>query len=592
MSQLKRRRRRRRPGLRFYVLLLLLLAAVVLGFLLFRDQIAPNDDNPITSGRPNQPGTTEGPTPVPTPTPVPAFSPTSISEDTSPQAFGLTTGLSVDGEQVDSYTRPDPIDFLEGVNYTKLEGIIGFRGNNFRSSAFYGVAKLSEKKFDTEPWTVKTGSLPKRTGEGSWTGSGWTGQPLIVKWPDATKQIMNMYDSAKNKEGLVEVIYATMDGHIYFLDLDTGEKTRDPINVGFPFKGAGALDPRGIPLMYVGAGDHTSTGGGQYARSFIVNLVTGKVDYTFGNSDDFALREGHISFFDSSALVDAETDTLIYPGENGVLYTMKLNTKYDESAGTLSIGPSEVVRWHYKTERSSTGSSSPYWLGIEDSAVVWRGCAIFTDNGGNMFCLDLNTYEVKWMQDTLDDTNCTPVLSLEGADHHPYIYTSTSFHGGWRAPVSSTATIPIWKIDAVTGEIVWKVEYDCRTVADVSGGVQGTLALGEQGLADLIFVPIARHPNTNDGVLVAIDKNTHEERWSFPMENYPWSSPVAIYDASGKGYIIQCNQAGDMFLLDGLTGVLLDTINLGGNIEASPAVYNNTIVVGTRLNEIYGITLE
>lgn len=36
--------------------------------------------------------------------------------------------------------------------------------------------------------------------------------------------------------------------------------------------------------------------------------------YTFGDNDAFSLR-GSLSFFDSSALVDAETDTLIYPGK-------------------------------------------------------------------------------------------------------------------------------------------------------------------------------------------------------------------------------------------------------------------------------------
>ena len=61
-----------------------------------------------------------------------------------------------------------------------------------------------------------------------------------------------MYDWAKNDEDLVEVIYACMDGWIYFLDLKTGEKTRDSLFLGYTFKGAGALDPRGYPIMYLG----------------------------------------------------------------------------------------------------------------------------------------------------------------------------------------------------------------------------------------------------------------------------------------------------------------------------------------------------
>ena len=68
-------------------------------------------------------------------------------------------------------------------------------------------------------------------------------------------------------------------------------------------------------------------------------------------------------------------------------------------------------------------------------------------------------------------------LSLEGPDNHPYVYTSTSFHPNWRASENSTAPIPIWKIDAVTGQIVAQNDtYHCQTIAtpnQVSGGVQG-----------------------------------------------------------------------------------------------------------------------
>jgi hypothetical protein len=46
-----------------------------------------------------------------------------------------------------------------------------------------------------------------------------------------------------------------------------------------------------------------------------------------------------------------------------------------------------------------------------------------------------------------------------------------------------------------------------------------------------------------------------------------------------------------MFLFEGTTGKQLDCIELGSNIEASPAVYDNTIVVGTRGQRIYGIRI-
>ena len=59
-----------------------------------------------------------------------------------------------------------------------------------------------------------------------WSGNGWTGQPLIAEWPKETRQVMNMYDWAKQQETLVEVVYPSMDGYVYFYELQTGKATR------------------------------------------------------------------------------------------------------------------------------------------------------------------------------------------------------------------------------------------------------------------------------------------------------------------------------------------------------------------------------
>lgn len=601
-SQLGKRRRRRRRRVRVNVgrllLILVLLAAVIfLSVLLVKSCAADKtEEEKESSGFISSLFGKETPTPIPTPTleptptPVPTFNPSPVA-GTMPSDFGLEEAIEDNGTVVDTYTRPEPIDFLEGDKYTELEGVITFRGNNFRDSAAYGTVTWTGQA--AEPWTFSVGSMAKKSGSGSWTGCGWTGQPLIVKWPEETKRIMNLYDSAKNDPDLVEVIYATMDGHIYFLDLYTGEKTRDPINVGYPFKGAGALDPRGYPLMYVGSGDDSTAGD---SRAFIINLIDGTILYEFGVEDGFALRD--LSYFDSSALVDAETDTLIYPGESGILYTIKLNTQYDPNAGTISINP-QTVKWRYKGARSlstdTVDGSQGWWLGIEDSAIIWREHAIFTDNGGHMICLNLNTMKAVWVQDTLDDTNCTPVLSLEGPDNHPYVYTSTSFHPNWRASENSTAPIPIWKIDAVTGQIVAQNDtYHCQTIAtpnQVSGGVQGTLAIGEKDLEGLIFVPVAMTEGTR-GKLVALNTSDMSVKWECDFAGYPWSSPVAVYDDSGKGYLIQCNKTGYIHLIDGQTGEIISEMSLGSNVEASPAVYNNMVVVGTRGGLIYGMDLN
>lgn len=504
------------------------------------------------------------------------------SQTTDPSLFGFKTQLNVNGLDVDAYYRQDEIHF-EGKEYAEVKGIVTFRGNNYRSSGSYGVANMTSYKL-CKTWNIDTGALKKSVKKGEWTGSGWTGQPLIVQWDEETKRAMNLYDSKKNKEGLVEVIYATMDGNIYFLDLDDGSATRDKISLGFPIKGTGSIYPNGTPLYVVGAGDDM---GKKAARTFVVSLVTGEIVYEYGNEDPFSDRvdNGDFCAFDSSALIDVETDTLIQPGENGILYTTKLNTDWD--GRTLTINPGEVVKWKYETSR--TGKDK-YWLGMESSACAYDHYIYVCDNSGDLMCIDINTMELVWSQDIVDDSNASPVLEVDPSTGTAYIYVSTSLH--WTQNKKKAGEIPIFKINAATGEIMWKRTYDCKTVDGISGGVQATACLGENNLSSLVYFNIARTGGKKHGKLVAIDKKTGGEVWSVELKHYSWSSPVAVYNSKGDGYLILCDSDGNMHLLDGKTGVVKDTINLGENIEATPAVYNNMIVVGTRGKKIYGISLR
>ncbi|MBO5197427.1 MAG: PQQ-binding-like beta-propeller repeat protein [Lachnospiraceae bacterium] len=500
---------------------------------------------------------------------------------TLPEIFGIDTALLLNGSLVDSYVREDTITF-EG-DYTQLEGVITFRGDNYRRNPSYGVADIVEKTLE-KTWSVKTGRLKKTVKSGYWTGSGWTGQPLLVRWPEETRLAMNLYEEKKNKDGLVEVIYATMDGNIYFLDLEDGEPTRDKISLGFPVKGTGSLYPDGTPLYFVGAGDSMGEEG---ARTFVVDLIRGEIIYEYGVEDEFSVREDNNRFhaYDSSPLIDVETDTLIQPGENGILYTTKLNTFYNGTS--VSIDPEEPVKLRYTTARSGEDS---YWLGMEASAVTWNGYLYIVDNCADLLCIDLNTMEVVWTQDVKDDANATPVLDIVEEEQTAYLYVAPSLH--FTRDKNSQGEIPLMKVNAATGEVVWQREYLCSTVDGVSGGVQATALVGQNNLSDLVYFVIARTGGKDRGKIVALDKKTGSEVWYCEMEHYSWSSPIALYDSEGNGYVILCDSDGNMFLLDGLTGEQYSKVNLGDNIEASPAAFENTIVVGTRGQKIYGVTVK
>ena len=530
---------------------------------------APPTTAPVTEA--TEPPTTEPitepttePT-VPEPTFIPAF--TAVSD---PANWKVNWKIYQDKTQLDSFTRDTPISFGKGAEYAALEGVFTFRGNNYRDGAAYGTANIVNNTL-TKLWSNRVGSL--QGSHSNWGGCGWTGQPSVVRWDAETKAIMNMYPDKKAKENLIEVIYATLDGYIYFYDLEDGKRTRDPINVGMNFKGAGSLDPRGYPLFYVGSGDNRN---GTRARMYIVSLIDGKILYEQSGKDSATTRAWYA--FDSAPLVDAGTDTLIWPGENGVLYTIKLNTVYDKSAGTISVTPENVAKAVYT---ASTGKK----VGYEASAIIVDSYLYCADNSGLFVCVDLNTMELKWAQDVKDDINATPVFEW-GDDGNGYIYCGSSME-------YAKGTVYIMKLNAATGEIVWERTFTNVTYNElVSGGILSSPVLGKKGtdLEGLIIYPIARTPSSGAGTIVALDTKTGETVWSVTNSRYHWSSPVAVYTKENKGHILIGDSSGKITMYDA-SGNTLTTISLGSNIEASPAVFDNYLVVGTRGNGIWGVAI-
>ena len=328
--------------------------------------------------------------------------------------------------------------------------------------------------------------------------------------------------------------------------------------------------------MYVGSGDVVN---GKIPRMYIIDLITGSIIHERSGSDGFALRKTWFAF-DSAPLVDAETDTLIWPGESGLLYTIKLNTTYDPVAGTIGVSPEETVKVRYDTSAGRT-------KGYECSCVAVGGYLYLGDNGGMFYCIDLNTMELVWAFDTKDDVNATPVFEW-GEDGKGYIYTATSME-------YNQGTSYIYKLDAQNGDVIWKKDYTgIYYDKDVSGGILSSPVLGKKGteLEGLIVYSISKAPQPWEGILVALNTETGDVVWEKTMSNYCWSSPAAIYTEAGKGYLVICDSAGRASLMNGSTGEVLSTLPLGSNIEASPAIFENTIVVGTRGQRVFAINIE
>ena len=82
-------------------------------------------------------------------------------DSTAPSNYITSTDIEVDGNilgSVSEYTPDGEISFLVGEDYTEAEGIVTFRGNNFRDSAAYGTAEMTDYTL-TQKWSHDTGSL-------------------------------------------------------------------------------------------------------------------------------------------------------------------------------------------------------------------------------------------------------------------------------------------------------------------------------------------------------------------------------------------------------------------------------------------------
>lgn len=612
MAQRKRKKRFRVQP-RFFLILLIL--AAVVGATLFLVNYVKEKKAEEEAPEPTPIPTS---TPAPTATPRPSLPPDVTvvrAESANPSKFGFDTELMANGKSVSSFTRETPIRFGRDSEYTKLEGILTYGGNNYRNSFTFGTQTVTEKRLK-EIWSKNVGAI------GTWSGTGWTGQPLIVHWEGELLKCMNIADKFKEQEnGVTEVIYPAMDGSIYFFELETGGATRNPIPVGVVMKGTGCIDPAGNPVLYVGQGipvENEKKNGAAYVRAY--SLIDQSELGTFGGYDYFARRDWQA--YDGSPII--ADDTLIYGGENGIVYTYRLNTSFDPVAGKVSIEPDRPAKYQYLAEGySKSDSEGARWLGIESSVAAFRNYIYFTDNGGRLQCLDLNTLQLKYVVDVTDESDATAVLEESYDNKTVYLYTASQVKNAQAGCGEDAGYSFHRKIDALTGSVIWEKGVLCSTGdSSSSGGTVATPHVGRfnSNIANLVIyavsyaklngataapapsgeesipetetqageseppeeTPQAAEETGIGGKLIAYDKTTGEIMWAIEQTEDYWSSPVVIYDANGKGYVIQCDRGGLVTMYDAANGTKLTSVDLGSRIDSTPAVFGDYLVVGTR----------
>ncbi|MDD6051899.1 MAG: PQQ-binding-like beta-propeller repeat protein [Clostridiales bacterium] len=532
-----------------------------------------------------------------------------VADPSADPALIAETVIYQDGKKVSSYEREKPMNMPAANDYPlRPFGVTTFRGNAFRQNAAEDTVKNPTSL--SLAWTVEAGSAAGSSR--NYYGIGWTGQPVIVKWATDIRKSMALEDERKEQKNLKEVIVAGMDGKIYFLDLLDGTATREAINFGYPMRATPSMHPLFYPMMTVG----------QYARKmksgtssniglYYYNLVDGKQLRMIDGIDRKLKRtysEDASGAFDTSALIDRTTNTLIAIGTNGLLYTEKLsmNTRMDQETGQMVFAfddPTEIV-----TMMSHTKNQKAANVAVESSLAMYGSYAYYADMGGILRCVDTTTMTTAWAVDTGDAVRAAIALDLDADTQTLWLYTANLINNS-----RTRGDVTIRRYNAMTGAEDWAFAIACADGkkkdvtfnAIVTPGAMASPVIGQNSLGDLVYFTLSSVSATGaktlgeaaamEGVIIALDKTNGEVLWHKAMPAYCYSSPVAVYSDTGEGWIIQACSDGTIYLLDGLTGADISTLQVDGVIEGSPAVYGNMMVIGTTGKDssyIYGIMLD
>ena len=447
-------------------------------------------------------------------------------------------------------TLPSELNSLEDA-YADKPGIYTFRGSATRNPNFHGHLTNDSIQIKVD-WEYTTRSDYTVTCLGAWGGGvGWTGQPLYVQWPQ---------DSLQRQE----IIVVSLCGDVYFIDFQTGIPSRAPLDVKNVLKGTPALDASLNGRLYIG---HAVPKGAPFG-TLVVDVHT-RETIDLSGRDNKAWRSW--GGYDSSPLEAG--GFLFRPAENGGIY------KYYIGDGGYQL--QSVLR--YSTTKAK---ASP---GMESSMAICRNYGYIGDNVGNILCINLNTMKPVWTYWNHDDTDASPVVELE--DGIPYVYTGCEVDRQGSKGYSHFV-----KLNGLSGERIWEDTIRCHKLQfgekSSDGGMYVTPLLGEGDCEGLIFSSFCVQTSKTFSEFVAFDKHNGSVVYRTPMKHECWSSPVAFYNDQNEMFIFIGDRAGNVFLIKGKTGEIVASEKIGFNFESSPIVVDNQIVIGSRGNKIYKISLQ
>ncbi|MCC6222551.1 MAG: PQQ-binding-like beta-propeller repeat protein [Thermoleophilia bacterium] len=434
---------------------------------------------------------------------------------------------------------------------TAFPGLTTFRGNASRTYYGEGPVPRDPRVLWRYP---REGALCSRStdehGARTWCGLGWTGQPNVIR----------------HAGGRVELRFGAYDGRYHFLDAASGKPLRPALATGDLAKGSATTDPDGYPLYYAGSRDN---------RLRVIALDRGAPEVLWSLDAQASVpRVVWNDDWDGAPLVIG--DYLIEGGENSWLYVIRLNRGY-RTDGKVRVRPRVAARipgWDERLLRDLGDER----VSIESSVAYRDGVVYFANSGGLVQGWDISdvlaggseTHRVFrfW---TGDDTDASVVVDERG-----HLYVASQLE---RGTARSLELGQLLELDPSRprNPLVWSLPVRERGF-EGKGGIWATPAL-DRGM---LYVA------TNAGGLLGVERRTGRVLWRIPLPGPTWSSPVVV-----DGVLLQGDCAGVLHAYDvsrqRVRPPELWSVDLGGCIEATPAVWHGRIYVGTRGGALYAL---
>ncbi len=437
----------------------------------------------------------------------------------------------------------DPDGFRQPYPNADIEGLLTFRGNPSRS--YYGMGPVPRHpqvlhRFPDEPMCRSSVNLGETK---VWCGMGWTGQPVIAEREDRRWAIFGGYD-----------------GHIHFMDAISGERILPDVPTDDIIKGTPTIDPDGYPLVYSGSRDNllrviAFDRPGQAEVLWTVHAES--VAPNLWNDD-----------WDSSPIVLG--DYLVEGSESSRFWVIKLNRSYD-AAGLVQVAP-EVVFTTPVWDQEVLAANGDEHASVESSIAVYEDTAYFGTSAGLIWGYDLSPLRTGgdptqvFRFYTAGDNDPTPVVDDEGM-----LYVAGEFD---RDLPRAREVGQLTKLDPrnTVNPVLWAFVE----TTNVGSGIYGTPAI----VGNTVIV------STDGGRLIGLDRATGLVKWELRLPGPLWASPVVVDDVLLLGDCDGFFHAFDVSNPD-VAPPQIWSLELGSCIEATPAVWDGRIYIGTRGGHLY-----